>query len=286
MTQQIKTQFFKNIRALSMRFLALGAILLLSACSDSGIQVSVEFRNAQGVKEGTRVYYEGSIVGKVVEVDDSGSRVFMLIDEKSASKIDTQAAVVVNRIKPQAPLEIHASAAAQNFGLQNGHELKGLNSMIELVAWSVGDAIDVGTNELAGYVDSFQSYIASEGFQEDRDRVQQGVKEMALIASEAIKSVEYDLTEAIGDIDVTEEELVEAIRQLGDEMSPLAEEMAKGGTDLMAELEQFAANIEDASIDEQIAGQKLINSLVEAIDKLNSAAERGVQRSEQEGLDK
>ena len=282
MIQLIRTPVFQHTRNISKRLIALVAILLLSACSDSGVEVSVEFRNAQGIKEGTRVYYEGSIVGKVTEVDDSDSRVFMLIEEKPASKIDANAAVVVNRIKPSAPLEIHSSAAAQSFGLQEGQELKGLDSMIELVAWSVGDVIELGTNELSGYVDSFQSYVTSERFQEERDRVQQGVKEMALIASEAIKSVEFDLSEAIGDIDVTEEELVEAIRQLGDEMSPLAEEMAKSGTDLMAELEQFAAGIDGATIEEQIAGQKLINSLVEAIDKLNSAAERGVQRSADE----
>ena len=282
MKQQIRTLIFRNTANVIKRLTALTAVLLLTACSDNGVEVSVEFRNAQGVKEGTRVYFEGSIVGKVVDLDESGSLVSIVVDEKPASKMDSNAAVVVNRIKPSAPLEIHASAAADSYGLQDGQQLKGLDSMFELVAWSVGDVIEVGTGELSGYVDSFQEYVAGERFQEDRERVQQGVKEMALIASEAINAVELDLSKAIEDIGVTEEELAEAIRQLGDEMSPLAEEMAKSGTDLIAELEQFAAGIENATIEEQIEGQKLINSLLEALDKINSAAERGVERSEQE----
>ena len=102
---------------------------------------------------------------------------------------------------------------------------------------------------------------------------------MAAVASEAMKSVEHDLAEAMSDIDVTEEDLAEAIRELGDELSPLSEEMAKSGTDLMAELDKFTQGLENATADEQQAGQELIDSLIETIEKLNDAAERGVERS-------
>ncbi len=262
---------------------------MLAACGDSGVEVSTEFRSAQGVKEGARVYHQEAKVGQVVAVqpldESSGSRVIMMIEPEAAAKIDSQAAVAVNRIKPGSPLEIYASAAAQEFGLKDGQQLKGLNSMIELVAWSVGDAIDVGTGELAGYVDSFQEYLAGEQFEQDRARVEQGVKEMAAIASETMKTVEQDLADAMSDIAVSEEELAAAILELGDEMSPIAEEMAKSGTDLMAELEKFTQGLENATAEEQIAGQKLIDSLIETIEKLNAAAERGAEQGGQESVE-
>ncbi len=273
------------VKSVSLVFVA----IMITACGDSGVEVSTEFRSAQGVKEGARVYYQESKVGQVVAVqplgESSGSRVIMIIDPEAAAKIDSRAAVAVNRIKPGSPLEIYASAAAQEFGLKDGQQLKGLNSMIELVAWSVGDAIDVGTGELAGYVDSFQEYLAGEQFEQDRARVEQGVKEMAAIASETMKTVEQDLADAMSDIAVSEQELAAAILELGDEMSPIAEEMAKSGTDLMAELEKFTQGLENATAEEQIAGQKLIDSLIETIEKLNAAAERGAEQGGQESVE-
>lgn len=264
----------------SLKALAIFCLLALSACG-GGVEVTTEFRSDQGIKEGTKIYFEERGVGEVIDIAerDSGSLVTMVIDEDIAPSIDSNAAVVVNRIKPGAPLEIYASASPDILGLKDGQQIKALNSMIELVAWSVGDALQVGTGELAGYVDSFQGYLQGEKFQEDRARVEEGVREMAAVASEAMKSVEHDLAEAMSDIDVTEADLAQAIRELGDELSPLSEEMAKSGTDLMAELDKFTQGLENATADEQQAGQELIDSLVETIEKLNNAAERGVERS-------
>jgi len=256
-------------------------LITLSACGNNGVEISTEFRSAQGLKEGTKIYFEERGVGEVIDIAerDSGSLVTMVIDEEAALTIDSQAAVVVNRIKLGAPLEIYASASPDTLGLQEGQQIRALNSMIELVAWSVGDALQVSTGELTGYVDSFQDYLQGEKFQEDRARVEQGVKEMAKVASEAMKSVEQDLAEAMSEIDVSEEELATAIKELGDELSPLAEEMAKSGTNLMAELEKFTQGLENATADEQQSGQQLIDSLIETIEKLNDAAERGAEAS-------
>jgi len=261
-------------------------LITLSACGNNGVEISTEFRSSQGLKEGTKIYFEERGVGEVIDIAerDSGSLVTMVIDEEAALTIDSQAAVVVNRIKLGAPLEIYASASPDTLGLQEGQQIRALNSMIELVAWSVGDALQVGTGELTGYVDSFQDYLQGEKFQEDRARVEQGVKEMAKVASEAMKSVEQDLAEAMSEIDVSEEELATAIKGLGDKLSPLAEEMAKSGTDLMAELEKFTQGLENATADEQQSGQQLIDSLIETIEKLNDAAERGAEASGDEAV--
>lgn len=263
----------------------------LSACGDSGVRVTTEFRSAQGVKEGAKVYFEERGVGQVVAIDeqgsgsqgsgsqDSGSIVTMMIDPQAAETIDPGSAVVINRIKPGTPLEIYASASATQLGLQDGQQLKGLDSMLELVAWSLGDAFQAGSGELSGYVDSFQQYLQSDEFEEDRAQVEAGVKEMALVASTALKTVEQDLAAAMNEMTVSEDDLALAIQQLGDELSPIAEEMAKSGTDLMFELEKFTQGLDNATAEEQAAGQRLIESIIATIETLDAAAERGAQRS-------
>lgn len=273
----------------------------LSACGDSGVRVTTEFRSAQGVKEGAKVYFEERGVGQVVAIDEqgsgsqgsgsqdsgsqgsgsqgSGSIVTMMIDPQAAETIDPGSAVVINRIKPGTPLEIYASASATQLGLQDGQQLKGLDSMIELVAWSLGDAFQAGSGELSGYVDSFQQYLQSDEFEEDRAQVEAGVKEMALVASTALKTVEQDLAAAMNEMTVSEDDLALAIQQLGDELSPIAEEMAKSGTDLMFELEKFTQGLDNATAEEQAAGQRLIESIIATIETLDAAAERGAQRS-------
>lgn len=256
-------------------------LVLLSACGDNHLEVSASFSNAQGIKEGTSVYFEESVVGEVssVEQQGTGSLVKLGINEKAAETISSNSAVVVNRIKPGAPLEIHVSGVPSDTYLQEGQTIEGLNSMFELVAWSVGDAFQAGTGELAGYVDSFQTYLEGEQFQQDKAKVEEGVKEMADAATEAIKTVEQDLQAAMSEMSVTEEQLVQAIQELSDEMSPLAKEMAKSGTDLMLELENFAQGLENASPQDQESGQKLIEALVAAIEKLNQSAEDGAKES-------
>ncbi|MFT6408433.1 MAG: hypothetical protein ACJAQ6_001852 [Arenicella sp.] len=254
----------------------------LSACGDSGVRVTTEFRSAPGVKEGAKVYFEERGVGQVVAIDEQGSGssiVTMMIDPQAAETIDPGSAVVINRIKPGTPLEIYASASAKQLGLQDGQQLKGLDSMIELVAWSLGDAFQAGSGELSGYVDSFQQYLQSDEFEDDRAQVEAGVKEMALVASTALKTVEQDLAAAIAEMTVSEDDLALAIQQLGDELSPIAEEMAKSGTDLMFELEKFTQGLDNATAEEQAAGQRLIESIIATIEKLDAAAERGAQRS-------
>ena len=84
----------------------------------------------------------------------------------------------------------------------------------------------------------------------------------------------------MSEMSITEEELAQAIRELGDEMSPLAKEMAKSGTDLMFELEKFAQGLDSASPEDRESGEKLIEALIAAIEKLDQSAEEGVQESQ------
>lgn len=255
-------------------------VSLLSACG-SGVQVITKFDKAQTVNEGAQVYYLGDVVGSVKShtKDQRGSLVVMSIEEDAATLIDPNSAVMVNQIKPGSPLEIHPSISPQEGGVTDGQELHGLNSMFDLVAWSMGDAFKSTANELTGYADEFTSYLESDEFQNDKALVEQGMTEMANSASEAMKAVEQDLAAAMSDIDVSEDDLAKAIESLGDDLAPLAKEMAKSGTDLMLELEKFAQGLENASVEEQESGQRLIESMLAAIERLNDSAEEGVKES-------
>lgn len=255
-------------------------VSLLSACGN-GVQVITKFDKAQNINEGAQVYYLGDVVGEVQShtKDHQGSLVVMSIDVGAAAKIGPNSAVIVNQIKPGSPLEIHPSVSLQEGGVTDGQELHGLNSMFELVAWSMGDAFKSTANELTGYADEFTNYLESDQFKDDKALVEQGVTEMASSATEAMKAVEQDLAAAMADIDVSEEDLAKAIEGLGDDLAPLAKEMAKSGTDLMLELEKFAQGLENASAEEQESGQRLIESMLAAIERLNDSAEEGVKES-------
>lgn len=256
------------------------AVSLLSACG-GGVEVSAKFNKAQSVKAGAQVYYLGEVVGNVQSnaKDAQGSLVVMSIDEDAALSIDPNSAVVVNRIKPGSPLEIHPSIAPTEGGISDGQELLAMNSMFDLVAWSVGGAFKSTTNEVSAYVDEFSNYLESDQFKNDKALVEKGVTEMANSATQAMKSIEQDLAEAMADLDVTEEDLAKAIEGLGDDLSPLAKEMGKSGADLMLELDKFAQGLENASPSEQASGQRLIESMLAAIERLNNSAEEGVKES-------
>ena len=259
-------------------------VSLLSACGGGGVEVSAKFNKAHNVKAGAQVYYLGKVVGEVQRnaKDEQGSLVVMSIDEDAAMSIDPNSAVVVNRIKPGSPLEIHPSIAPVEGGISDGQELLAMNSMFDLVAWSVGGAFKSTTNEVSAYVDEFSNYLDSDQFKNDKALVEQGVTEMANSATQAMRSIERDLAEAMADIDVSEEDLVKAIEGLGDDLSPLAKEMGKSGAELMLELEKFSQGLDSASPSEQASGQRLIESILAAIERLNESAEAGVKGSIEE----
>ena len=256
------------------------ALLLLAACGN-GVEVTAKFDQAQNIEEGAQVYYKGNVVGNVKRhtKEPQGSAVVMSLDEAAAKIIAPNSAVVINHIKPGSPLEIHASVNPAQGGVSHGQELVGMNSTFDLIAWSIGDTFKSTTNELSTYVNEFSNYLESDQFKNDKALVEKGVSEMANSATKAMQSIEQDLANAMADIDVSEEDLANAIEGLGNDLSPLAKEMAKSGTNLMQELDKFTQGLENASPTEQASGQRLIESMLAAIERLNKSAEEGVKES-------
>jgi len=261
--------------------LSLCLLLILGACSESGVNVTTRFDNTQDVKEGTVVYFEDQAVGQVNEVSntENGSLVQLNLNEDATKKISSTAAVVVNRLKEGAPLEIYNPGNTGGAPMVANQELKGLDSMFQLGAWMVGDAIKVGSGSVSQYVDAFQKYLHGDKFQSDKAQMQKQINQATDAAKDAMKTVEQDVAEAVGEIAASEGEMAKAVEEFGNELSPVVKELSKSGTLLMEQLEKFTKGLENTQQGEQQAGKNFMDSLLATLEKLNQSLEEGAAES-------
>lgn len=253
--------------------------LILSACSSSDVEITTTFNNTKDIKEGAPVYFNDVVVGEVSDVISyqNGSRVAISLDPSAAAQLSARSAAVVNRLKDGAPLELYnrAKLTANDQALSDGQEIRGLDSIFQLGAWMIGDAIQVGMGSISQYVDSFQQYLLSDEFANDKEKIEIEVNGATMSAVQAMEAMGKDLNQAINELADSEEEIAAAVEQLGNELSPVVEELAKSGSRLAAELEKFATGLEAAAPAEQQTGQRLIDSLIAMLEKLNASMERG-----------
>jgi len=166
--------------------------------------------------------------------------------------------------------------------IQQDQEIEGLDSMFQLGAWMIGDAIQTGTGSLSKYVGAFQEYLGSEEFEDSKAQVAEQINHATKSAKEAAVMVEKEVTGAISELSINEEEMAKVIEQLGDELSPVVKEAARNSTELVAQLEKFIVNIEEnADINEQQTGEQFLQSLVDTFEKLNQSIEEGVEQGQE-----
>lgn len=264
-----------------IKILSLCLLVFLGACSDSGVNVTTRFANTQDIEEGAVVYFENQPVGDVSDVSNTnnGSIVQLNLNEDAAKIIGGGSAVVVNRLKEGGPIEIYNPGDVANKPLTDGQELKGLDSMFQLGAWMVGDAIQVGSGSVSQYVDAFQKYLQGDEFQAGKAQVQEQIGQATNAAKEAMKTVEQDVVQAMNEVLASEGEMAKAVEDLGNELSPVVKELSKSGSLLIEQLEQFAKGLENTQQGEQQAGQNLMESLLATMEKLNQSLEEGTKQS-------
>ena len=255
------------------------ALLFLSACDGSGFSVSTIFANNPDIPTGTEVYLDGQLIGEVVNVEpvEAGLQVKLKLDKELVKHIGSNSAVVVNRSKQGAPLEIYNRTSADKTMLQNGQMLKALNSMFELGAWMVGDAIQLGQGTVSDYVESFQDYLKSDEFQSDKDMVAERIESARVAAEQGVKKVEQELARAANDLAASEENAAMAIEKLSEEMAPLMKELGSEGAQMMQQLQQLSAGLAQSDPEQQAAGERFIASLLEALKTLNDGFEDGIE---------
>ena len=263
-----------SLRAVMACLMLIG---LVGCTAPQPFQVSARFNQTRDIEVGRPVLFDGVSVGEVLTVthEGAGSIVAMSVTPEAAEMISADAALVVNRIKPGAPLELHNPSGVMVEPLQAGQRVQAMDSMLELMAWSVGDAINAGGEQLAVMVDDFQRYIKSDEFQQNAQAVQQQLQDALGTTAAALKTIGEDVAQSIVNVAATEEQLAQAIDELGDELGPVVEEMARSSADLAAELDQFSAQLENASPEQRASGERLIQSITDLLAKLNQSLEQG-----------
>ena len=252
-------------------------VALLGCTAPEPFQVSARFNQTRDIDVGRTGLFDGVAVGEVLTVtpEGAGSIVAMSVTPEAAEIISADAALVVNRIKPGAPLELHNPSGVMVEPLQAGQRVQAMDSMLELMAWSVGDAINAGGEQLAVMVDEFQRYIKSDEFQQNAQAVQQQLQDALGTTAAALKTIGEDVAQSIVNVAATEQQLAKAIDELGDELGPVVEEMARSSADLASELDEFAAQLENATPEQKASGERLIQSITDLLAKLNQSLEQG-----------
>ena len=81
-------------------------------------------------------------------------------------------------MKNNAPIEIY-NKLNEEVLIEKDAQLTGLNSMFQLGAWMVGDSLSAGSDSLTGYVDAFQRYLNGDQFQQDKQFIENGAKQLS-----------------------------------------------------------------------------------------------------------
>lgn len=264
-----------------LAILSLGLFLL--ACADGTSEISTTFANTKDIQKDSEVFFEDQVVGKVSDVvlQNNGSRVAIALNPGVLERLNNKSALVVNRLKEGAPLEIYNRATSDAQALQAGQEIRGLDSMFQLGAWMVGDAIQLGAGSISQYVDSFQQYLQSDEFEQDKQNIEIQIEGASVSAAQALEAVGNDLNRALEELVASEDEIVAAVDELGKELAPVVEQIGKSGSQLAIELEKFAAGLESSTESERQSGQKLLDSLVAMLEKLNASMEQGMDDASQ-----
>ncbi len=261
-----------SIKTQLNRLLALSALFALTGCGNDGFKVTTQFDSANGIEVGEPLIYEGQQVGEVISVEEgpNGVDVELSIQDDQVSLFHAKSVVVVNTVDQGTPVELYNRTTLDPIPLVEGQELQGLNSMFELGAWLVGDAIQVGSGTLSDLFESFTGYLEGEQFQADKEQVRAQLSAAAMAASEAVSSVETDISQALSELKVSEGEISSAIEQMGEELSPVVRELSESGSQLIQQLEQFAQNMESDSQSDSQFGEELLQSLQGVFEQLNS----------------
>lgn len=250
-------------------FISILCVLMLAACG-SEMQVSATLNATKDVKAGDLVFLSNETVGEVVDVDQQGDKTLLSIELNNAgeSSIKQNAAIVMNRLKANAPLEIYNKNNEQEL-IQDDAQLTGLSSMFQLGAWMVGDSLDAGSDSLVGYVDAFQRYLDDGQFQQDKKTLQDGAEQLGKEVQGMADALTDEVKKTTQDLVLLEEKAAKAVEQFGGELAPVIGELTKNSQAIIDELEKFTSNIEAQNPEAKELGSTILSSLLKTLEKVN-----------------
>ena len=252
--------------------LMLGTVFLV-ACS-SEMQVTTTLNSTKDIQSGDAVYLSGTAVAEVTKVVQQAGKTTLTLElnNQGESAIKQNAAIVVNRLKAESPIEIYNKQGETEL-VQDGAELQGLNSMFQLGAWMVGDSLAVGKGNLSEYVDAFQRYLNGDEFQQDKQAMQDAAKQLGKEVQGAAQVLTEEAKRVTKDLGITEQKAAEAIEQLGNELAPVLNEFSKSGQAVVEELEKFSENMEAQNLEGKELGSTILSSLLKTLEQVNNSLE-------------
>jgi hypothetical protein len=230
-------------------------------------------QNPVSIAEGTAVYLGEELAGEVVDVEFDGESATIRIELSKGhfSIIDRSAIVVQNTMKDGYPLEIHNSNLKIG-PIENGAKLRGLDSMLQFGAWSIGDAISVGPETAANYLLEMQEYLEGQDWEQQKQEIREQIRSAGNSAQQAVNEVSEDLDETVEKLRQLEDEAIETSgllgEQIGSDLNEILEEFRQSGEALAVELEKLAKQLEENDYGEA-AGQGFLDMLQALLEGLN-----------------
>lgn len=260
-------------KTLKLSFVTLLSFLLVACGADTKVKTS--FQSTKDVSKGEAVYLDNQVVGEVVDVSQSGGKTHLEIelDGNGVNAVMSDAAIVVNRLKADAPLEIH-NRQGNSEKVVNGQELQGLNSMFQLGAWMVGDSVDLGAEAIGDYVSAFQKYLKGDAWQKDKELLADQAKQVAKAAEVAVAQTGQELSKVVEELKKAEEPMAQAVEQIGTELAPMIGQLSTSGQSIMRELEKLTENLEkQTNQGDKELGSRFIESLNKTLETINDSME-------------
>ena len=245
----------------------------LTACG-SETQVTAKLNATKDIKSGDDVFLSGISVAEVVKVEQVNGNTLLTLElnDSGESSIKKNAAVVVNRLKANTPLEIYNKQGEADL-VEDGDELKGLNSMFQLGAWVVGDSLNAGSESLSSYVNAFQRYLDGDQFQQDKQVMKSAAQQFGKEVQGATQVLTEEFKKTIKDIGITEEKAAQAIEQFGTELAPVIGELSQSREVVVNELEKFTKNLQEQNPEAKELGKTILSSLLKTLEQVNDNLE-------------
>ena len=249
------------------------SLLLLAACG-SELQTTAVFNTTNDIEKGDPVYLENQMVGEVARVKQESvtTEIVIEMNELGQQQVKQDAAIVMNRLKTNSPLEIYNKKSA-TADIAHESQLTALNSMLELGTWMVGDTIAIGGNSLSGYVDAFQRYLDGDKFQQDKQVLQDAAKQIGSEVQGMTATLEQELEKLTKELGLTEEKAAAVIEQFGGELAPVIGELSKSSQAVVQELEKFTENIQFQNEEGKELGSTILSSLLKTLETVNESLE-------------
>lgn len=269
---------------LRVRYLfALCCFIVLTACFNNQFIVTSDFAEIDGIEVDKAVYFEKEVVGKVsaIKETEGGHQVTIELQQDKVTAINSDAVIYLNTIKANFPLEIYNRNQNSDISaLENGQQIQSIDTPLELSAWLIGDVLQLGVDTISNTLETFQNYLGSEQFSQDKAVVQQQIGNAANAAEQIISSLEAQVNDVLQGVTESESEAIQSVEQLTQELAPVIEDLGEKGVEVARQLDQIVQNMKHSAVDEsgeKPVGSGIVIALLEGLSSLNASLEKGVQ---------